>query len=525
MNVREALEVSTARNGERTYLRFADEAVAYAEFDRRVNRMANALLSLGISKGDHCAIMLPNSTEFLYAWFGLNKIGAVEVPVNTQLKESEVHYILEHSESVAIIASSEYASLLVSISDALPSMNTIILVGDRTVAGTVAYEDIMTGASEQAPLGIPVAESDPAVIIYTSGTTGRPKGVVLSHRALVETGRSWAYTAAVREKDRIMTPMPLFHANAQVYSTMGSLVANASLILLEKFSRSRVIEQARHFEANRLVIGAPIIPMIWSREPMEDDADNPIEVMQAGGVPKEYSHEFEARFGVRVQTIYSLTESPVCIMGPSDVSRPRKVTPGIGYPMEHPDSDFRNEVKIVNEQGREVPTGAEGQIVVKNPAVMIGYFKDAAHTAEIKCDGWIHTGDVGFRDEDGYFFFMGRQKDVIRRKAELISPTEIEEVINGHPSVEDCAVIGVPSGLGTAEEEIKAYISLRPGSEAKAEEIIDVCYRSLADFKVPRYVEFRQELPRTPLGKVQKAALKSEKKAPGEGCYDREAVE
>jgi acyl-CoA synthetase (AMP-forming)/AMP-acid ligase II len=242
----------------------------------------------------------------------------------------------------------------------------------------------------------------------------------------------------------------------------------------------------------------------------------------AGGVPKQYYYEFEERFQVKIQTAYTLTEATMAIMAPREGIRPRKPTPGVGVIMEHPDPSILNDVKIIDEAGEEVPRNRHGQIIVKNPAVMIGYLKDPQKTAETKRDGWIYTGDVGYQDDDDYFFFVGRSKDVLRRRGELISPAQIESVINSHPKVEDSVVIGVPSALGTAEEEVKAYVIVNPGEKIAPEEIIEWCVQRLADFKVPRYLEFRASFPRTPLGKIQKSLLKQEKEDLTEGCYDRE---
>ena len=494
MNIRELLEDRVNSAPEKVYLYFQDQKISYQDFNKQVNKTANSLLRLGIQKGDHFAIVLPNCPEFLYAWFGLNKIGAVEVPINLNLKRLEVKYILSHSESKGVFIHTDYLPMLEEIRAELPDLKHTIVI----------------------------SEEEPAVIIYTSGTPGRPKAVLLSHRGWVLTGQSWAYMISASANDRIMTPNPLFHANAQCYSTMGSLAACASLVLIERFSRSRVLEQARQYGANIMVLVAPTMPMVWSRPSQPNDGDNLVRTIMAGGVPSEYYHDFERRFQVKITTAYSLTEATLAIMAPREGTQSRKPTPAVGVPMEHSDPSICNEVKIIDEQGAEVSRGKQGQITVRNPAVMLGYFKDPEKTAETKRDGWIYTGDIGYQDEDGYFFFVGRSRDVLRRKGELISPAEIETVINTHPKVDDSAVIGVPTGLGMAEEEIKAYIILKPSESVTPQEIIEWCEQNLAEFKMPRYLEFRTEFPRTPLGKIQKNVLKAEKEDLNEGCYDRE---
>jgi len=521
MNIRELLETQAEKNPDKIFLHFEDQEISYRKYNETINRVANSFKDMGIEKGQMVAIMLPNCPEFLYSWMGLNKIGAIEVPINTGFQENEIEYILQHSESKAIVIHEEYYPFLQKIpKDRIPALKHIVFLGaGEHPSETIPFSELLKGKSELEPIDIP--EDSPAICIYTSGTTDKPKGVLNSHKGWVLTGQAYAYTVGINAEDRVMTPNPLFHANAQVYSTMGSLAAGASLILLERFSSSRILEQARHYKATKMVLVQGVTPWVWGRPRMDSDGDNPVKTMIAGNVPAEYYRAFEERFQLKIQTIYSLTESAFAIMGPRDGTQELKVG-GIGVPMEHPDSDIVNEVKIVDEKGNELPLGVQGEIIINNPAVMIEYYKDPAKTAETKVDGWIHTGDTGYKDEDGYVFFVGRQKEVIRRRGELIAPTEIEAVINRHDSVADSAVIGVPSGLGTGEEEVKAYIRLKPDKKLMPEEVIAWCTENLATFKIPRYVEFRDEFPRSAIGRIQKNELKKEKEDLTYGCYDRE---
>jgi carnitine-CoA ligase len=211
----------------------------------------------------------------------------------------------------------------------------------------------------------------------------------------------------------------------------------------------------------------------------------------------------------------------LAIMGPREGTHAPKIG-GVGVPMEHPNPSIVNEVKIIDKEGQEQSPGVQGEIIIRNPATMIEYYKDPTKTAETKVDGWIYTGDIGYKDEDGYVYFVGRLKEVIRRRGELIAPNEIETVINSLDSVAESAVIGVPSALGTGEEEVKAYIQLKPDKMLKPEEIITYCAAKLAAFKVPRYIEFRNEFPRSAVGRIQKNILKKEQGNLIKGCYDRE---
>ena len=521
MNIRELIEERVAANPAKVYLYYEDQEVTYAEFDVKINKIANKMLDCGIEKGDRFALYLPNCPEYLYTWFALNKIGAMEVPINTSLKEEEVQYILAHSKAKGIMIHANYIHVLESIRASLPELAHVVVIGDAdNMRGKVTYEEFVAGVSPEAPPSVEIADDDPAGMIYTSGTTGRPKGVMFSHKSWRLTAEAYVYTVGIRADDRVMTSNPLFHINAQAYSTMSSLTAGASLILIPKFSKSRVIEQTRHYGATVLVLVQVLTPWVWSRPMMDNDGDNPVRTVVAGNWPPDIYRKFEERFQVKNQSMYSLTESPMGLMAPREGTRPRKIG-SIGVPFEHPDPSLKNEYRIVDEEGQDVNPGEVGEIIIRNPALMLGYYREPEKTAEVMKDGWFHTGDKAYMDDEGHFFFVGRAKDVIRRRGELVSPAEIESVINKHPKVGESAVIGVASGLGTGEEEIKAYVLLKEGEEVSAKEIFTWCGDNLADFKVPRYLEFRREFPRSSIGRIQKKELQKEKEDLTEGCIDR----
>jgi acyl-CoA synthetase (AMP-forming)/AMP-acid ligase II len=520
MTIGELLEKQTENYSERVFLYFEDQEITYQGFNLTVNRIANAFKRMGVEKGNRMAIMLPNSPEFLYVWMGLNKIGVVEVPINLGFTEVEVTYILQHAEASGIVIHPECYPIFESIRrEEIPKLRHVIFCGEGTPpSGTIPLSALL---DEKADLEeVAISDEDPAVCIYTSGTTDRPKGVLNSHKSWVMTGEAYAFTVGITPSDRVMTSNPLFHANAQVYPTMGVLAAGASLVLLKRFSSSQILEQARYYGATKLVLVQAVTPWLWNRPVREEDGDNPIRTLVAGNVPTEIYRDFEKRFQLSIQTIYSLTEAVFGIMGPREGTRPRKPG-GIGVPMEHPNPSIKNEIKIVDEGGREAPKKIQGEIIIRNPATMIGYFKDPERTVETKREGWIYTGDMGYQDEEGYFFFVGRKKEVIRRRGELISPSEIESVINRHPCVQESAAIGVFSELGFGEEEVKVYVRLKPSERATPQEILSWCKGKLAEFKIPRYLEFRDDFPRSAIGRIQKTALKTEENHRGKDCYDR----
>ena len=520
MNISELLDLQARKFQDKVFLYFEDLKLSYHDFNESVNRVANGFKKLGVEKGEMVAIMLPNMPEFLYSWFGLNRIGAIEVPINIKFKEPEMEYILHHSDASGIIIHEDFYPLLTNIKqDKLTNLKHIIVFGDSTPSTSgISFSELINQPAEiESAL---ISKDDPAVCIYTSGTTDKPKGVLNSHKNWIMTGEAYAFTVGISADDRVMTPNPLFHANAQVYSTMGSLCAGASLVLLERFSASRIIEQARQYGATKMILVQAVTPWVWSRPVEDNDGDNPVETMVAGNVPEEIYYDFEKRFGLKIQTIYSLTEAVMGIMGPREGKAKRKPG-GIGMPMEHPDHLVVNEAKIIDDRGEEALPGKQGEIIIRNPAVMMEYYKDREKTMEVRSRGWIHTGDIGYCDQEGYFFFVGRKKEVLRRRGELISPTEIESVINRHPSVAESAVIGVPSGLGSGEEEIKAYVRLHDGEKENPTEILSWCEQYLAEFKVPRYLEFRLDFLKSAIGRIQKNALKEEREDLAQGCYDR----
>ena len=364
-------------------------------------------------------------------------------------------------------------------------------------------------------------EEDVFQIMYTSGTTGPPKGVMQTNRSVVLVGYGYKHWVDITPEDRLFTCLPLFHGNAQGYSTLGAIASEASLILVDRFSASGFWDQIRHYRATIFnYIGAMLT--ILSKQP-ESEKDRDHRVRVAYGTPaldKPFQDYMEERFGITFVSGYALTECPLGTIQPLHGLRKEK---SIGLPRQVPGAGFVNEIRVVDEGGEEVPPGSIGEIILKNPATMAGYFKEPEMTQAAIREGWLYTGDYGWVDDEGYFYFADRKKDVIRRRGENVSSAQVEGVINAHSKVLESAVIGVPSDL--YDEDVKAYVILRPGETAYAIEIIKWCKDRLAYFKVPRYIEFRTELPKTPTHRVAKYKLKEEKKDLTEGCFDLEKTD
>jgi crotonobetaine/carnitine-CoA ligase len=360
-----------------------------------------------------------------------------------------------------------------------------------------------------------VKPEDVSMLVYTSGTTGNPKGVMITHQMYAAAGQGFAAWTGSTSEDRFFTCLPYYHANSQYYSTMGSLAAGASLVLVDRFSATRFWDQVRDSRATVVNFIGMMMPVLLKQPPTARDRENSVRLFYGSpALAPELLSEFEGRFGARVLIGFGLTETCYgTIERLGEVHR----AGSSGKVRWHPDPRFLNQLRIVD-GGKEVPAGTVGEITLSNPAVMPGYWRDPARTEEALRDGWLYTGDLGRLDEEGHLYFVDRKKDVVRRRGENISSQEVEDVIKRHPRVLDCAVIAVPSELG--EDEVKAYVV--PRSSLTPEEVVYWCAERLAYFKVPRYVELRQDFPRTPTLRVRKDLLRQEREDLTSGCFDRD---
>ena len=502
IDLRSLLEARASEQPDQTYLVCTDEERTYSEVNRRVDRFACGLNGLGVERGDRVALWLGNCPEFLYLWWGLWKLGAVMVPINLRLCAREAAYILHHSGARLVVIGKECAAMTRDLMGQCPQLNHWLSLGHDGCKGTTPVEAFPDDGAEP-PKRI-IDPDAPATILYTSGTTGFPKGVVHSQANYMRTAAAFATTTELRPADRLLTANPLFHVNAQFYSAMGTLYAGATLILMEKFSASRMWDWTRAFRVNKMVLLLPLATILYNRDPMPDDTDNPVKVVVAGGAPKGHYHDFEKRFGVRLQTLYSLSESPMAVMSMSDEDC---VDGAVGRPMRTPLED-PNQVKIFDSDDGEVPPGTTGEIVIRNSAIMQGYYENSEETARVLRGGWLHTGDRGMMDEQGILYFLGRMKDVIRKKGENVSAVEVEAVLLSHPSVADAAVIGVETSDSVGEDEIQACVVWGPECSQDWEDLISYCTGNLAGFKVPRLWQAWNELPKNSMNRVVKSRLK-----------------
>jgi len=465
----------------------------YKEFEAAVTRTANMLAANGVQKGDVVSLLLPNSVEYVIAYFACWQRGALAGPINSLLKSQEIAYVISNSEAKALLVNSEFVPVVESVQKDLPTLQAIIRFDDESEA-TRGYSSDTEAATE-------VDLDHEAIIIYTSGTTGKPKGCLLTHGNVIANARQITSWLGFTEKDRLLTIMPLFHMNAVSVTTMSALYAGGSTVVSPKFSASRFWQIISDYEITSFGSVATMLSMLLSTYPDGVPAGLKTDQLRfamcgSAPVPAEVLKRFEETFNCLVIEGYGLSESTCrSTFNPPDQRR----RPGsCGLPIG-------NEMRVVDEEDREVPEGELGEIVLRGENILKGYYKNNAANDTAFRNGWFHTGDIGYRDKDGFFYIVDRKSDMIIRGGENIYPREIDEVLYQHPDVAAAAVVGVPDTL--YGEEVAAVIVLKPGAKTSEQQVIDYCKGRLADFKCPKTVHFMEDIPKGPTGKLLKREL------------------
>jgi len=468
----------------------------FQEAHALVERAASALANRGVRPGDLVLATARNTPEYLLAWLGTAYAGGIIVAVNPLSGENELAGLVRQVRP----------RLVVTDPDAPAAVRE---AGPGTVDVAVLYSE-PAGSMPPRP-----GPDDAAVLIPTSGTTGRSKLVTQTHRAYAMAGEGFPWWMELGPDDRLMTSLPLFHINAPAYSVLGSVAARAGLVLLPRFSASGFLDSARRHGATEFNAIGAMLEILMRQPEREDDADTPLRLCYTGPAPpKARQIEIEERFGLRIVCGYALSESPYGMIWPRG-TRPFGT---LGTARQHPRLGTVNEARVVAD-GRPVPDGEVGELELRNPAVMRGYWGMPEETAEVVGpDGWLRTGDLVHRNPDGTYTFVGRRKEVIRRRGENVAPIEIEDALCTHPDVTEAAVIGVPSDL--TEEEIKGFVAVSDPEAADLAAIRETAVGLLTPFKVPRYLEAVAELPHTPTGRVAKHELARER-TPAEVDFDQ----
>lgn len=487
----------------RPFITYDGTTWTWQSFGVAADALARALLARGIRRGDRVSIMARNSDGHVLLLFALARLGAIMVPVNPEFGVEEARYVLHHAEVAAVIASAETLATAKQAAAGLAAPPWFAVV-DQEHPDTPSLARL-TAEAPPAELPAGIAGSDTCLIIYTSGTTGFPKGAMHSQASFLAGGEAFVQRVRLQDTDRVMIVLPLFHINALFYSLAGTIAAGASAVIVPRFSASRYWRIAAESGATQTNVIEAMGTILQARPRTEFRPDHRIRAVY--GVRGSFADTFRNEFHIPdLVSGYGMTEIPGVTCTPLDA--PGK--PGsMGMVGRHPDPARPwAECRVVDEEGRDVPAGEAGEMWVKTPIVMQGYFRDPEQTHAAFADGWFKTGDLVRRDTDGYFFFVSRKKDIIRRRGENIAGAELDRVIGAHPSVFEVAAIAVPAELG--EDEILAAIVKRPGHDVTANEIVQWCRERLAPMKLPRYVLFAEALPHTPTHKIAKAQLRSD---------------
>jgi long-chain acyl-CoA synthetase len=475
---------------------YEDKSYTYKQLDRLVNCTANALRGLGIAKGDRVALYLPNIPEFAIAYLGILKIGAIAVSLNVMLKSAEVSYILNDCTAKAIITT-ESGRLQVAEAD-LPHLQHI-LIAEGVVNQDIDFADLIANASPMSR-AVAMGWHSPASIVYTSGTTGFPKGATLSHGNIISNISAHNHCCGMNKNDRLLLYVPLFHCFGQNAIFNAGLNVGATIILQRRFDLEGVLKSIGKYQAT-MFFG---VPTVFIRFLHQDISKYNLSSLRyyfsaAAPMPGEIAKMWQDKYQKVIHEGYGLTEASPC----ASYNHNLKYKFGsIGAPIANV------QMQIVDANGDPVSPGELGEIVIKGPNVMLGYWSRPQATQEVIKNSWLHSGDIGRMDEEGFFYIADRLKDMINVSGFKVYPTEVENVIYKHHAVAEVAIYGVPDPI--KGEIVKASIVSKPGSQITESEIAEFCTQRIAAYKIPHQIQFVDSLPKNPTGKVMKRFLRDQ---------------
>jgi crotonobetaine/carnitine-CoA ligase len=506
-----------ADSGDKPWVVSEGHAFTYRDVDRLASQFANGLSKLGVKRGETVLLMLNNSIDFVALWCALGKLGAIEVPVNCSYKGQLLARVMTDSNARVVIADAEYLPRFADLAAELSGIETIVLHGTEPAASPLPRARLVQFGEIQSDIdtfaAIALTPWDHAAIMYTSGTTGPSKGVIISHGHAYEYARGVVDMLEIRPSDIYYAPLPLFHIAGQWAVIYTAAIAGATAVLPDTFSVSRFWSTVHQHRASCAFLLGAMANLLYRQPGSPDDKLNSLErVLVVPLIPEV--EEFKQRFACLVSTTWGGTEMNCPTRSGFDL--PNNRTCGRV-------DERLYEVRIVDENDHELPPGVAGEAVVrpKIPWItMSGYWNRPDWTVAAWRNLWLHTGDMLMKDTEGNFYFVDRTKDAIRRRGENISSMEVEQEINTHPDVLECAVIPVASG--ETEQEVMAVLVPRPGHRIAPEALIAYLEPRMAYFMVPRYLEFATELPKTPTGKIQKFELRARGMTPG--TWDRVAA-
>jgi long-chain acyl-CoA synthetase len=498
---RDLLKANAEEYPDIPFLIYYDEVVTYRDLDERTTAFANALVANGVKRGDAVSFMMVNSPEFFYTLLGTQKVGAMAVPISCWWQAEEVSFLVNDCRPRVLVMDAEYGSIVSEIQDKIPSVDKMMVNSPGEMELDVPHvrlsEAMERFSGKPAPTDEP-GPADVAELMYTSGTTGRPKGVALSHGNVIAASRAKTEVIPVHPGERALCVLPLFHSGGLNDLAFPCIYKGATIVLRQRFSASEFWECVERYKVNAFYI----VPTMWNillRAPEAARVDTrslKFGISGSAPIPPEQLKECETRFGVPILEAYGATENT----GGITTNRLDDSKWGsIGKPFK----GF--EVRIFDDEGNPLPPGARGEIVVKGEAVMQGYFKSPEATEQTIKQGWLHTGDIGYMDEDGFLYIVDRKKEMIIRGGVNVYPKELEHVISTHPKVNTVAVI--PEPHDKYGQVATACIVLKRGETAAEDEIRAFCEQKMAPYKIPEYILFRESLPINAVGKVAKRSL------------------
>ena len=510
------LQQKARKNGDRPALRFEHRTLSYRELDRETDRVAAGLAAAGVGAGDRVAVLLWNTPEFPLVWFGAAKRGAVLVPLNTALKGEILRYELADSEPTALVVDHRLWSAYEPLRESLGIPNEwVVAPADGTGNLPEAVRLFSELPRDRGTDPLPeIRPCDPVSVMYTSGTTGPPKGAIIPHEKQIVTPLEIGLRSRLGPGSVLFTALPLFHCNAQEMTALTALLNDLTAAFDERFHASTYWETAARFGATHVSLLISMVNVLFKQPAKPTDLGHGVRTALTAGATRAIWPEFERRFGLTIVELYGMTECGcTTLMNPPDRIR----VGSVGTPLAFVEAD------VVDDEDRPVPPETRGELVVRPRApysMFLGYLNKPEKTVESWRNLWFHTGDYVWQDEEGYYYFVERKKDVIRRRGENIAPYDVEQVLNQHPMVFETVVVGVPSPLG--EEDVKAYVQLKPGAKVEARELFEFAAQRLPFFMVPQFLEFVSEIPKTANQKAQRYLLRS--RPPGPGTVDRDSL-
>ena len=501
MNIAQFLERGATLVADKPAIIFEGREISYAELDQSSSRFANALIGLGIQPGDRVGLFLPNIPDFVVAYFGVQKAGATGVALNVMLTPPEARFILEDCEARALVTTEELRNNVPS--DALPELEFYLVIGDGPEGGDYSVADLLEKASSET-VSVDMQRDEPAVILYTSGTTGFPKGATLSHGNVISNCYSAMHNLGIRFDDRLQLFLPMFHCFGQNAVMVSAMAACATVVLQQRFTPDGALDAIAHDRVT-MFFGVPTIFITYLNQGITLKQMESVRYFftAAATMPKEISATWMDRFQQPMWEGYGLTEtSPFS----SYNHFLRHKLGSIGSPIENV------EMCIVDADDNTLPDGEMGEICIKGANIMLGYWNRPDATAEAIRSGWFHSGDVGYRDDEGYYFICDRIKDMVITAGFNVYPVEIENVIHGHPAIAEVAVYGMPDDI--KGEAVAATVVVGEGHELTEEALIEFCREKLSNYKVPTRVEFADSIPKGATGKVLKRVLRHDEVKP-----------